>query len=209
VAYATPRGDRIPLGEIGLVKNYGPKQNNTDKVPSVVSFSPPSNLFETQWGYNLSPDAISMVQTKLALDVQDVSQELEWLVDNLDGMKNLETSHITKSMASPEYTYMSSEDVVTDYLSRVVEHVLDNERNLTRKQLEKFALDIVITVPTGWSDAAKNSTYRAVMRAGFDQFPKLKDVMMITEPEAGALYAARFLKDEMGKDFLKVVGVRL
>jgi hypothetical protein len=28
--------------------------------------------------------------------------------------------------------------------------------------------------------------------------------MMISEPEAGAIYAARYLKDEMGKDFLKV-----
>jgi hypothetical protein len=148
VAYATPRGDRIPFKEISLVKNYGHKQSNTDKVPSVISFSTPTHLLESQWGYNLSPDAITMVQTKLALDVQDVSQELEWLVENLAGMKDLNTHFITNSQASPDYTYLSAEDVVADYLGRVIEHVLDNEKGLVRKQLEQFAVDVVITVPT-------------------------------------------------------------
>jgi hypothetical protein len=32
----------------------------------------------------------------------------------------------------------------------------------------------------------------------------LNDVIFVTEPEAGALYAARFLKDGMGQEFLKV-----
>lgn len=58
----------------------------------------------------------------------------------------------------------------------------------------------------GWSDTAKKATYRAIKKAGFneDRFPLLNDVMFITEPEAGALYAARFLRNEMKRDFLKV-----
>jgi len=51
-----------------------------------------------------------------------------------------------------------------------------------------------------------NSTYRALRKAGFNQesFPKLKEIIFVTEPEAAAIYSARYLKDTMGQDFLKV-----
>lgn len=43
-------------------------------------------------------------------------------------------------------------------------------------------------------------------KAGFNEktFPNLKDIIMVTEPEAAAVYTARHLKKEMGKEFLKV-----
>jgi hypothetical protein len=42
--------------------------------------------------------------------------------------------------------------------------------------------------------------------AGFNgtYFPKLADYLLITEPEAAAIYTARYLKEKDGKDFLKV-----
>lgn len=42
--------------------------------------------------------------------------------------------------------------------------------------------------------------------AGFNQeaFPRLKDVIVVTEPEAAAAYTARQLREEEGRDFLKV-----
>jgi hypothetical protein len=53
---------------------------------------------------------------------------------------------------------------------------------------------------------AMNSTYRALTKAGFNQknFPKLQDVMFITESEAAAHYVARFYRDEKRQDILKV-----
>jgi hypothetical protein len=53
---------------------------------------------------------------------------------------------------------------------------------------------------------AMNSTYRALMKAGFNRvkFPRLQDVMFITEPEAAALYTARHYRDEMAHDILEV-----
>jgi hypothetical protein len=53
---------------------------------------------------------------------------------------------------------------------------------------------------------AMNSTYRAMTKAGFNQinFPKLQDVMFITESEAAALYVTRHYSDEKGHAFLKV-----
>lgn len=42
--------------------------------------------------------------------------------------------------------------------------------------------------------------------AGFNSitFPKLRDIVMVTEPEAAAIYTARYLKEKHGRDFLKV-----
>ena len=53
---------------------------------------------------------------------------------------------------------------------------------------------------------AMNSTYRAMMQAGFNResFPRLRDVMFITEPEAAALYTARHYRDEKSEEFLQV-----
>lgn len=53
---------------------------------------------------------------------------------------------------------------------------------------------------------AMNSTYRALTRAGFNatNFPRLQDVLFITEAEAAALYVARHYSEEKDHEFLKV-----
>jgi hypothetical protein len=223
VAFATPKGYEIPhLREITLVRDYGPKQTNQPKVPSVISFSPPSELGEGQWGFNLSPNSVSIAHTKLALDVQHVGDELDWTIQGLDGMKNLRTQDVIAMGSRPEFTYMAADQIVQFYLEKVFEHVLENHPRI-KTLLDEFLVDIVITVPTvkqrslvleytanfksqEWSDAAKNSTFRAVTGAGFnrDTFERLNHVMFITESEAAAIYTARYLKDESTDKFLKV-----
>jgi hypothetical protein len=49
-----------------------------------------------------------------------------------------------------------------------------------------------------WSYRAKNATYRAITLAGFnrDTFPGLENIKMIAEPEAAAVYTARYLKEK-------------
>ena len=49
-----------------------------------------------------------------------------------------------------------------------------------------------------WSYKARNATYRAITLAGFnkDTFPKLENIKMLAEPEAAAVYTARYLKEE-------------
>ena len=51
-----------------------------------------------------------------------------------------------------------------------------------------------------------NSTYRALIKAGFSQssFPKLQDVMFITEPEAATVYTVRHYRDELAQTTLQV-----
>jgi hypothetical protein len=54
---------------------------------------------------------------------------------------------------------------------------------------------------------AINSMYRALRKAGFNKqtFPRLQDVMFISESEAAAHYVARYYRDEKSREFLKVV----
>jgi hypothetical protein len=53
---------------------------------------------------------------------------------------------------------------------------------------------------------AKNSTLRAIRKAGFNEtaFPNLQELIMVSEPEAAAVYTARALQQSLGSSFLKV-----
>lgn len=57
-----------------------------------------------------------------------------------------------------------------------------------------------------WSQKAMNSTYRAVTAAGFNNetFKELREVIFVTEPEAAAMFTARWEKEAKGKEFLRV-----
>jgi len=58
----------------------------------------------------------------------------------------------------------------------------------------------------GWSYRATNSTLRAIASAGLNEYsyPSLKDVIVVTEPEAAAMFTARSLKEDKNTDFLQV-----
>jgi hypothetical protein len=57
-----------------------------------------------------------------------------------------------------------------------------------------------------WSDLAKNRTFRAISKAGFDEsnFRRLRDVIMVSEPEAAALYTLKDLREQDGEESINV-----
>lgn len=59
-------------------------------------------------------------------------------------------------------------------------------------------IDLVITHPAEWSEAAKSRTFQAVWQAGFnsDNFPTLGRITMVSEPEAAALYTFRIVRND-------------
>lgn len=206
VAFAAPMFHEASLNEIKVIDNWGKSMSNKSKVPSVNSYSPAPNG-EQQWGESLSPDAVTMINTKLELDVQDnKSDELELILQVLDGMKNLHFDHVRASGGYPEYTWKSPEEIVTDYLTKIYPYLDKRLDEFGQEIRQRLPVDIVVTVPVNWSYGAKNSTLRAIRTAGFNKknFPNLQDIIMVTEPEAAAIYTARYLKIEMQKDFLKV-----
>ncbi|KAF2827326.1 actin-like ATPase domain-containing protein, partial [Ophiobolus disseminans] len=210
VAYATPPpGTKCKLDEITVMRDWGTNMMNAGKVPSVISYSPQTDAMEQQWGADLSPNAVSMVHTKLELGMQNVLGELDMTIQVLDGMKNLSFVDMMATSLGhgrPAYSEKAPEDIVSDYLTKVY-GVLDDymDENFTNAFRKLTATDLVVTVPTDWSYMAINSTYRALTAAGFNQknFPRLQEVMFITESEAAAHYVARFYRDEKSQEFLK------
>ena len=148
VAFATPNTRNADLKEIQLVRDWGPQMGNTDKVPSVISYSPHTDEGEQQWGSSLSPDAVAMVNSKLELDVQDnKSDELDLILQVLDGMNDLNFVHVKASKGYPDYTWKVPEIIVTDYLAKVFQYVEQRISQFAAEMRTRLPVDIVLTVP--------------------------------------------------------------
>jgi hypothetical protein len=98
----------------------------------------------------------------------------------------------------PKLPNMKAVDYASDYLTRIVDHVLHESlpRQFGASFLENQQISYVVTVPAIWSDKAKDLTRQAAVRAGIDQ----SKLMLITEPEAAALYCATLCKEADLKD---------
>jgi hypothetical protein len=148
VALATPNTPNAELKEILLVSDWGRQMGNADKVPSVISYSPATDAAEQQWGSSLSPDAVAMVNSKLELDVQDnKSDELDLILQVLDGMKNLNFDHVKASKGYPDYTWKVPEEIVTDYVTKVFQYVEQRVSQFAAEMRTRLPVDIVLTVP--------------------------------------------------------------
>ncbi len=120
----------------------------SSKIPSVYSYSPASAPIDQQWGGSISDDAVTMVNTKMELDVQDNKvDELELILQVLEGTCNLDFDNVKKSRGYPEYTWKDPEEIVTDYLKKVFEYLNDAFEFIGSHLRSKIPVDIVITVP--------------------------------------------------------------
>jgi hypothetical protein len=119
-----------------------------EKVPSVISYS----RANYEWGGALSEDSITMVHTKLELGLQSRLGELDMTLQVLDGMSDLNIEKMMSTMCNyddvPAYSHKSPEEIVTDYLRKVFQHLemeVDRFGPVARKHT---ATDLVVTVPT-------------------------------------------------------------
>ena len=125
---------------------------NHQKIPSVISYSLKTANREQQWGTDLSPQAIAMVHTKLQLDVDDVSAELDLILQALDGMHNLDFRYIRDAGSAPKYPRKGPEEIVEDYLTRVFDYLLQAVGSFTQELRDRIPVDIVVTVPAVCND---------------------------------------------------------
>ena len=81
-----------------------------------------------------------------------------------------------------------AQTVVADYLSELWSHA---KTVLQRRWpfLSTTTLDVILTVPAVWSDAAKDATLKAAKRAGMGN-----NITLISEPEAAAVYALKSMQ---------------
>jgi len=98
-------------------------------------------------------------------------------------------------------------DVTADYLRPLYQYI---QQILANTYGEKFlasqTLSYVITVPALWSDRSKALTQRAASEAGFNG-----KVVLVTEPEAAALYCATICDEvdlRVGSKFLGNLGAQ-
>jgi len=149
VAFATPRSNTANLKDIQIISNWGLKMGNHDKIPSIYSYSPASKAGkEQQWGASISPDAVTMVNTKMELDAQDNKvDELELLLQMLDGTCNLDFENVRRAKGLPEFTWREPEEIITHYLEKVFWCVRGQFEDAGALLMAQIPVDIVITVP--------------------------------------------------------------
>ena len=117
---------------------------NHEKIPSVISYS---KAIGPEWGESVDPKSIAMVHTKLQLEVSDTSEELDFILQALEGMHNLDSYHVKNVGASPAYTWKGPEVIIKDYLTRMFESLLKVERSFKPQLRRETPVDIVVTIP--------------------------------------------------------------
>jgi hypothetical protein len=110
VAYGFASNDPNKPHDIRIIKDWGVSGAH-DKIPSVISYSDTTTAEEQQWGFDLSPNALAMVNTKMELDVQDKKfDELELILQLLDGVNDLNFDDTIAKKGSPDYTWKGPEE---------------------------------------------------------------------------------------------------
>jgi molecular chaperone DnaK (HSP70) len=218
VAYANPtkvnasklftRGDKTTVAsEIVQVIRAWPGAAQLEKIPSQLSYKNPTTPI---WG--------SKVKTSEDYEPRIAHFKLG-LEENVKDHYNSDTQGRRQSgagkgsplggyLTDPNWTHpllreMKAVDYAADYLTAVCNYVTSETlpRHFGKQFLERQKISYVITVPAIWSDKAKDLTRQAAQRAGI---PRRK-LVLITEPEAAALYCATFCKEvdlEPGDRFL-------
>jgi hypothetical protein len=134
------------LRDIKVLREWN-NSYNEEKVPSVYSYTKPKSK-EEQWGNSLSEDAEIMVHTKLELDAQESKlDELDMILDNLDGMRDLRSEYVVSTLGNPDFTPKKPELVVLDYMKKIFERVWKYLGQYDQGLLLSLPVDIVITHP--------------------------------------------------------------
>ncbi|OOF96507.1 hypothetical protein ASPCADRAFT_145022 [Aspergillus carbonarius ITEM 5010] len=89
---------------------------------------------------------------------------------------------------APVPHHTSDEEVVTDYLRALREHILKMLENKIGSTFDSKSLEYVITVPAIWSEKAKMATLSCAKNAGFGE---TSEIRIVSEPEAAAIHTLR------------------
>lgn len=182
VAYARRMG--AERDEVNIIRSW-PNQRGfyLEKTPTILSYNttPPS------WGASVRPeDKPQIAYFKLGLQCHIVR---EWAVEFDRGYL------VNPYWRHPSLPDMLAVDYTADYLARIVEYVRNEflPKLFGSDFLNSQRISYVIGVPPIWSDGAKDLTVTAAERAGIPR----KDLSLISETEAAALYCSIACRDEL------------
>jgi molecular chaperone DnaK (HSP70) len=167
------------VGNIEVVRQW-PSSGNMPKTPSTIAYPEENEEEEGMDGVRWGSDTKGLkacLWTKLLLGGDSRQQDMD--DPALRELKQTEgVLHIPNDKTPRE--------VVTDYLRELAKW-LDARLKVRDEVLYQISpLEIWVTVPAMWTDAAKVATREAVLAAGFGSRPS-DSVNIITEPEAAAL----------------------
>lgn len=143
----------------------------TEKAPSEIAYNDQGG--QPRWGFQLRPEEERLRCIKLMLDSR---QELPNYVSQSDLRDQLQRKG------------KDARTVVADYLTELWEHA----KEVLKRRWPFMAtsrVDVILTVPAVWSDAAKDATLTAAKRAGMGN-----NITLISEPEAAAVYTLKSMQ---------------
>ncbi|THW78269.1 actin-like ATPase domain-containing protein, partial [Aureobasidium pullulans] len=158
---------------------------SSDKVPSELAYdtagikrnsdgraikkSESTRTQKIRWGHQLKPEDNRLMCLKLDLEP-----------------KLKRPSFVSKDIVGNQLMLYgkTSEEAISDYLTEVFKYARDEMINRCPVLASTQQIDVVLTVPAIWSDAAKDATFRVAEKAGMGT-----NLFMISEPEAAAIYA--------------------
>ncbi|KAK5129421.1 hypothetical protein LTR08_003277 [Meristemomyces frigidus] len=211
--------------EINVIKTW-PGGNNvtSDKVPSEVTYGQGSGGAATKLS-STPTDTFDFAAFNAALDASQMSEGLAAV--NSDCMRwgfqirpdepRLQCLKLFLDPSQPFPSYVSLDylekqlkasgknvgTAVAEYLKALFSHT---KEILSRRYGEHFVastkLQVVLTVPAVWSDAAKDATLKAAEAAGMGN-----SIELISEPEAAAVYALQAIQPNhlsVGHNFVVV-----
>lgn len=180
MSYVT--SNEVSIDKIEVINQWPGTSEAVSKVPTRMAYpSENKNFYLNKWGFMVTSGMESYLWTKLLLDRNTTVAELDD-----PALKDLFGKGMLKLPRDK-----TAKDVCTDYLHGLYEYMVSV---LCKKYSpEVYAVTPVecwITVPAIWSDAAKDATRSAALKAGFGSrhFDK---VNIIPEPEAAALAALK------------------
>ncbi|KAK8190997.1 uncharacterized protein BKA78DRAFT_331288 [Phyllosticta capitalensis] len=154
----------------------------SDEVPTRISYSAENPGHKSdKWGFTVSSSSISYSWTKLLLDGNTTLTEFDDpSLRDLFGQGMMRLPH-----------HKTASQVCSDYMKALQEHMVQTLcKKFGNRLYDTTPIDLFLTVPAIWSDAAKNATREAARLAGFAN-RSFDTVTIISEPEAAALAALK------------------
>lgn len=155
-----------------------------EKTPSVYAYSNENSDQDGKdaWGYEVEPGSKCYSWTKLLLDAKARPSD--------DDDPNLPAAMKSGILGLPQGK--KAGDVVTDFLSKVYEHIIEAIKDKCggSKFFDVTPIEYWLTVPAIWSDEAKFATREAALKAGFGARED-DEINLIPEPEAAAVLALK------------------
>ena len=206
------------MSSINLVQQWGMNQNGcNEKVPSRIGyFAPGTSATETIYGNEIKPNTKAAVHTcmKLKLDDQmarssQFREFLQHMDRNFGGLQlddNPDSDEDGRMVdddmdAPPPYPGKTTVEIVADYLKYVRKTSYKViEKQYRSAMLESMRKELVVTVPAVWSERAKDQTMKAVEKSGW----RADATLLVTEPEAAAVYTLKSMMEGVSKSEVKV-----